>query len=222
LIIALGQKMIHLSQKQLALLKNESKLEAKAFSKFDGTTVREQLAWIVAFTKRSDLGTPDQRVTLGYEVRALAAVIGIGWSWRRRPGPLTDKALMKIQRALKNGLAKLRKSAVAGPADVFTKRLGWALPEHRTRLARFPVQIGGDEKSAIYGVKEAANEPSAIVASIGEFLLRHAPRWKICECGCGAPFVASRNDQRYLEECGNKLRQRRWYAKHCAKARQHE
>jgi hypothetical protein len=184
--------------------------------RFDGTTDKDKIRWIFKFARPDRLRTSSKRdrIALGYDLRALAQTVGVGWRWRRRYGALAARDLKRIHAAISTGLQRLRASSRIRPENFFDERIGWALPPHRVRLLRMPAPASNPEaKTSTISMFEAANEPSAIVTALGYFLLQHSQHWRICPCERAENFVV-KTKERYAPGCANRLRQRKYYNKH--------
>lgn len=183
-----------------------------AYQRFDDKTTNEKIRWVLEFAKPDRLsGVPrEDRVTLGYDLRALARIVGLMWVWRFEPGPLSYRDLIKIHSDISVGLRAVRMSAAAN----LDERVGWQLPPHRIRARRLPAPAdASNAPTSIIPVYEAANERSAIVAAIGEFLLRDSVRWRFCECGCGESFPVNGKKKYFDKQHENRTNQKKCYRK---------
>jgi hypothetical protein len=198
--------------------RDQAQLE-KAYQQFDAMTAPEQLRWLWRFMEHALPSGSAERIAIGYQLRALAQIVGRGWRRQRPLGPLSHRALKTVHAAVSSGYQAFTASAQAD----LTARVGWWLPPHRIRYRR--LQAPTDNPRAwtpLIEFYEAATEPAGIVTALGHFLRRHQSGFRSCECGCGEQFGVAGKRKYLNRQHQNRATQKKLYKKRKLERRGYE
>lgn len=169
-----------------------------------GATPEERLRWVLNFTNKLDLDElgPGAKNDLGYDLWQITAPVG--WLTQRRMGPMPERQLREIQRAIAEGIQALFANRGRGEALLDP---GWKLPvPRRARLIR--LSDPGAKPTLFIRIFDGTSEEGSIINGVADLILRAGGRLRSC-VECGAPFVA-RKRQAYCEtKCSQKARNRK-------------
>ena len=157
-----------------------------------GTAPEDRLRWVAEFTRRNlDALRPEERVALGYDLRAL---IVRGWRYKLRVvGPLPEPELRAIQIELAAGLVLLLKGEPWFPR----------LPS--PHLIRVREDDGSTYQTHLIF---EGSEAQAIVGSVAELLVQTSDRLREC-AKCKRPFVGREGKVYCSRACSQTVRDQR-------------